>query len=102
VKRLAKEAKAAGLFGPQAIEKLLREAIERRNQIDSFFAIVERLRAANIPPMSEEEIQAEVDAVRTERRACCRTSSAKGCVFNEHRARAHGKGGARLIEMGSE
>lgn len=66
---LAKEARAAGLLAPQAIEKLLREAIERRKQIDSFFATVERLRAANIPPMSEEEIQAEVDAVRAERRA---------------------------------
>lgn len=32
-------------------------------------ATVERLRAANIPPMSEEEIQAEIDAVRAERRA---------------------------------
>ena len=66
---LAKEAKAAGLLGPRAIEKLLREAIERRKQIVSFFATVERLRAANIPPMSEEEIQAEVDAVRAARRA---------------------------------
>lgn len=35
---LAKEAKAAGLLGPQGIEKLLREAIERRKQIDAFFA----------------------------------------------------------------
>ena len=67
---LAKEAQAAGLLGPQAIEKLLREAIERRKQIDSFFATVDRLRAANIPPMSEEEIQAEIDAVRAERPAC--------------------------------
>ena len=66
---LAKEAKAAGLLAPQAIEKLLREAIERRKQIDAFFATVERLRAASIPPMSEEEIQAEVDALRAERRA---------------------------------
>jgi len=65
---LANEAKAAGLLAPQAIEKLLREAIERRKQLDSFFATVERLRAAGIPPMSEEEIQAEVDAVRAERR----------------------------------
>lgn len=43
---LAKEANAAGLLGQRAIEKLLREAIERRSQIDSFFATVERLRAA--------------------------------------------------------
>ncbi|MCC6474059.1 MAG: hypothetical protein IT514_09975 [Burkholderiales bacterium] len=66
---LANEAKAAGLLAPEAIERLLREAIERRRQIDSFFTTVERLRAAGIPPMSEEEIQAEVDAVRAERRA---------------------------------
>lgn len=66
---LANEAKAAGLLAPEAIEQLLREAIERRRQLDSFFGTVERLRAADIPPMSEDEIQAEIDAVRAERRA---------------------------------
>lgn len=66
---LANEARAAGLLAPQSIEKLLREAIERRRQLEAFFTTVERLRAADIAPMSDEEIQAEVDAVRAERRA---------------------------------
>ena len=69
---LASEAAQEGLLTPQAIEKLLREAMEQRRQIDGFFATVERLRAPDIPPMSEEEIQAEVDAIRTERRATVR------------------------------
>jgi hypothetical protein len=59
--QLAEQAKAAGL--------LTSEAIERRKQLDSFFSTVERLRAAGIPPISEEEIQAEIDAVRAARRS---------------------------------
>jgi hypothetical protein len=61
---LAQDAQAAGLLAPESIEKLLREAIERRKKIDEFFATLDRLHAANIPPMTMEEIQAEVEAVR--------------------------------------
>lgn len=45
---LAKEAKAAGLLAPRAIEKLLREAIERRKQLDAFL----RRSSACAPPTS--------------------------------------------------
>ncbi len=67
--QLAQEAQRAGLLTPEAIERLFREAIERQQGITELFAAMDRARAANIPPMTMEEIQAEVDAVRAERRA---------------------------------
>ena len=59
---LADEAKAAGLLTAEAIERLLREAV-RRKAVNELFDAADRLAAANIPPMTMEEIQAEVDAV---------------------------------------
>jgi hypothetical protein len=64
---LANEAKAAGLLTPEAIERLLREAV-RRNAVNELFEAADRLAAADIPPMTMQEIQAEVDAVRQARR----------------------------------
>ena len=66
---LARDAERAGLFTSEAIEKLLRDALDRRNGIDEFFGTIDRLHTANLPPMTMEEIQAEVDAVRAARRA---------------------------------
>jgi len=64
---LASEAKAAGLLTPQAIERLLREAV-RSKAVKELFDTADRMVAANIPPMTMQEIQAEVDAVRKARR----------------------------------
>lgn len=64
---LAREAREAGLLTPEAIERLLREAV-RRKAVDELFEAADRMAAANIPPMTMEEIQAEVDAVRNARR----------------------------------
>ena len=64
---LANEAEAAGLLTPEAIERLLREAV-RRKAVNELFEAADGLAAANIPPMTMEEIQAEVDAVRKARR----------------------------------
>lgn len=61
--RLAKEAQAAGLLNPKAIEKLLREAV-RRQALRQFLSVSDRVVAAGIPPMSLAEIQNEVNAVR--------------------------------------
>ena len=63
---LANEAQAAGLLTPQAIERLLREAV-RSKAVNELFETADRLAAANIPPMTMAEIQAEVDAVRQAR-----------------------------------
>lgn len=67
--QLALDAQAAGLLTAEAMERLLREAMERRAAVDQLFAAMDRAAAADLPEMSMEEIQAEVDAVRDERRA---------------------------------
>ena len=67
--QLARDAQAAGLLSAEAIEQLLREAIERRAAVDRLFGAMDHLAAAKLPEMTMEEIQAEVDAVRAERRA---------------------------------
>ncbi len=65
---LAQRAKNAGLLSDSAIQRLLEEAM-RREAGRKLLAIAERVHAAGIEPMSDEEIVAEVKAVRAERRA---------------------------------
>lgn len=65
--QLARDARKAGLLSAKAIEDLLREAIRKRAARE-FLAVADRVAAARIPPMSEQEIQAEVNAVRKAKR----------------------------------
>lgn len=65
---LAKEAQQAGLLAPKEIENLLREEIRRRG-VGELFEAMDRMAAVEGPPMTEDEIQAEIDAVRAARRA---------------------------------
>lgn len=65
---LAREASQAGLLTTLALEGLLREEMRRRAQKELRGAM-DRMTAVDEPPMTEEEIQAEIDAVRAERRA---------------------------------
>jgi hypothetical protein len=65
---LASQAQAAGLLSSEGIERALREAL-RRDAGRRLVEIGREMQASDIPPMTEEEIQAEVDAVRAERRA---------------------------------
>ena len=60
---LAKQARAAGLLKSEAIVAMLRERL-RQQAGEELRAMMDKLAAANLPPMSEEEIQAEIDAVR--------------------------------------
>jgi hypothetical protein len=53
---------------PQALERLLADALKRQQAADSPLAIAERVAAAGIEPMSMEEINAVVKAARAERR----------------------------------
>ncbi len=64
----AKAARGAGLLTPQALERLLTDAIGRRQAVDRLLAIADRVADAGIGPMSMDEIDAEVKAVRAERR----------------------------------
>lgn len=66
--QLAKQAKAAGLLKSEAIASMLRERL-RKQAGEELRKMLDKLDAAKIPPMSEEEIQAEVNAVRKTRRA---------------------------------
>lgn len=65
----AQAARAAGLLTPQALARLLDAALKRQKAADALLSIAERIAAAGIPPMSMDEINAEVKAVRAERRA---------------------------------
>jgi len=58
---LAREAQAAGLLTPQAIEQLLREEIRRRGQLSKAAG---RLAAPEVSPPTEAEIQAVREAKR--------------------------------------
>ena len=60
----AKAARDAGLLTPQALDRLLTDAIKRRRAADSLLSIADRVAAAGVAPLSMEEIDAEVKAVR--------------------------------------
>ena len=64
---LAKEAEAAGLLAPDAIEAMLREQLRRR-ATNGLFTAADKLAAANFPAMMMDEIQEEVNAVRAQRK----------------------------------
>lgn len=64
---LAQRAQSAGLLTDTAIQKLLEDAI-RREAGRRLLEISKRLHDAGIPPMTDEEIVAEVKAVRAARR----------------------------------
>ena len=65
---LAKEAKAAGLLAPEAIERMVREAIRRR-AMEELKQAMDRMAAVDGPVMTPQEIQEEIRAARAERRA---------------------------------
>mgnify|MGYP001570797201 FL=1 len=64
---LAKEAASMGLLDPDSLQALLREAVRNR-RIAKLTEARKKIAAAGIPPMTMEEIQAEIDADRAERR----------------------------------
>ena len=61
-------ARDAGLLTPQALDRLLNDAFKRRQAADLLLAIAGRVQEAGIEPMTMEDIDAEVNAVRAERR----------------------------------
>jgi hypothetical protein len=64
----ARAAREAGLLTSEALERLLTDAIRRRQAADALLAIAERVAETGIEPMSMEEIDREVKAVRADRR----------------------------------
>jgi hypothetical protein len=64
----AQAAKAAGLLTPQAMERLLSNALRKQQAADYLLAVADDVAAAHVPPMTLEEIQAEVNAARALRK----------------------------------
>jgi hypothetical protein len=60
---LAHEAEANGLLTPESFETLLREEIRRR-RVSQFFEAADRLVALDTPPMTEAEIEAQIQSAR--------------------------------------
>jgi len=65
--RLANQAKAAGLLTSEAIERLVRQAI-RKAAVEKLIEYGNRLREPGGPEISEEDLEAELKAVRAELR----------------------------------
>ena len=65
---LAQEAARMGLLEPDSLQALLREAVRSR-RIARLAEARRKIAAAGIPPLTLEEIQAEIEADRAERRA---------------------------------
>lgn len=63
---LAEQIRAAGLLDDAKLEKVFREAL-RKQAVGELFGALDEIEAMKLPPMSEEEIQAEIDAARAER-----------------------------------
>ncbi|HJX16946.1 MAG TPA: hypothetical protein VJ437_01990 [Acidiferrobacterales bacterium] len=64
--QLAEQARKEGLLSPTAVQRLIEEAI-RRLAGSRFLQTLDRLAAVE-PRLTPEEIQAEIDAARRERR----------------------------------
>lgn len=64
---LAREAKKAGLLTPKAIEEMVRETMRRR-AARAFLSNAKQVARAKIAPLNEDEIQAEINAVRKAKR----------------------------------
>lgn len=69
---LAKEATSLGLLEPKALQAMLRDAVRRR-RIARLTEARERIAASGVPPLTMEEIQAEVEADRAERQSTKRS-----------------------------
>ena len=65
--QIAQEAKRAGLLNGRAIERLIEEAV-RREAGNKLLDAMQRLREANVPPLTEEEIAQEVIDARATRK----------------------------------
>lgn len=64
--QIAQEAKRAGLLTGRAIERLIEEAV-RREAGKELLDAMQRLRDANVPPLTEEDVADEVKGARAAR-----------------------------------
>lgn len=64
---VAREAEASGLLKPESLELLVREELRRR-RVDRLFDAADRLAALPFQPLTEAEVEAEVQAARSRQR----------------------------------
>lgn len=64
---LARKAEANGLLTPESLEALLRAELRRR-RVNQLFDEADRLASLELPPLTETEVEAEIQAVRKKRR----------------------------------
>lgn len=65
---LARQANAEGLLTPEAIVNLIQNEIERRQLVQQLFTAADGLAAIDTPPLTDIEVEAEVQAARHARR----------------------------------
>ena len=68
---LATQAKKAGLLEPEALERMVREALLAR-RVEDLATARDVLEGRPLPPMTPEETQAEIDAYRANVRRAAR------------------------------
>ena len=68
---VAQEAEARGLLKPELLEAMLRDEIRSR-KIDRLFEAADSLRSLPQPPLTEAEVEAEIQAARSWRRTSLR------------------------------
>jgi hypothetical protein len=61
-------ARDAGLLTPQAVERLLEDAIKRQRAANRLLSVADRVAQAGVERMPMDEITAEVNASRSRRR----------------------------------
>ncbi len=66
---VAAKARAKGLLDPQELARLIQREMVSESAIKSYREMVESMRAYPDEPMTMDEIQVEVEAVRSERNA---------------------------------
>jgi hypothetical protein len=64
----AQAARDAGLLTSWALERLLLDALQRRQAAERLLTIADSVSEAGIEPLSMQDIGAEIKAARTERR----------------------------------
>ncbi len=64
---LVERAKSAGLLTDGQVERWLLDELDRQNKVNQLFSAIDQLSALE-PPVTQEEIDAEIEAYRTEKR----------------------------------
>ena len=64
---LAREAQARGLLTSRGVEALLRAELQHR-RVEQLFAAADQLAALPLAPLTEAEIEAEIQAARAQKR----------------------------------